>query len=89
MNNKIVVKEDVRQHVERLKEELSVLYACVEGDKLHMQIELGISDDTKFADTSYVHGDLAEVDLNQMEDCLSRVKHELMLLGRTVKRRVK
>lgn len=86
MRTKIVVKKDVKEQIEHLKKEFDELIKCVNGHKINKQIELGIDDDTKLADTNYTFGELAQVDIYYMEDCIERINTELKLLSKTVKR---
>ena len=89
MNEKYVVKADVQQEVERLETEMGALYQCVEGYTNQKEIELGITDDTKFPYTSYTYGDLTTVNLIELDACLERVKTELKLLKNVIKRPIR
>lgn len=86
MRNKIVVKKDIENQIKHINNEFDKLILCVNGHKIEKQVELGIDDDTKFADTNYTFGELVQVDLYYMEDCIERINTELKLLSKAVKR---
>lgn len=85
---KLSVKKDVQAEIERLEQKYSELLLCAKGNKPSFMVEHNFPDDAKFNDTKYSLGELTAIDIDELEDCITRIETELRILLRIVKRKL-
>lgn len=85
-----VLKDDVQFEIERLQDLFNELVECAKGERPKLQLEHGLPDEWELTikNNKYPIGQIAEVDANKLEACMTRVNNEMKNLLKAMKKKL-
>ena len=87
---KLVLKDDVKNEIEYLKEKFEALLCCTQGNEPSIKSTRNLPDDCpiQLKKKSYALSDLIEINIDELEACIARIETELRLLEKIIKKRI-
>ncbi len=87
---KLVLKDDVKNEIEYLKEKFEALLCRTQGNEPSIKSTRNLPDDCpiQLKKNQYALSDLIEINIDELEACIARIETELRLLEKIIKKRI-